>query len=224
MTNPSAATVGSPLAQVVCEVPRGVALQGFRWYEVSLDDPDASTDTPIRPLVDDPQASVIAATHTRSEKDTARRVSAALDAGFQYVLFESTAEQSSRELVERARAAGARSIATRHLPIPTNDAGLLAAEFAELALTRADFIKIAYPAYTPSQIASGLTALERAQAEHAQPVSVTPMGTVWGRLCAAAAGSRFVFAPLLAAGDRPSAGDMLRLLEQMGSRSAVSST
>ena len=212
----------TPLARIVCEIPRDAALREFRWYEISLDEPDASISPLVHPVAGDRPTNFIAATHARSEEDASKRVSVALDAGFRYVLFESMAERSSRQLVERVHAAGACCIATRHLSKATNDADMLVAELAGLAGTGADFIKIAYPAYMPSEIGAGLAALERAQAEYAQPVSVTPMGTTWGRVCAAAAGSRFVFAPMVPIDDRPSATDLLRWLEQIGSRVVLS--
>jgi 3-dehydroquinate dehydratase len=162
------------------------------------------------------EARVIAATGVGDEIAARARVDAALDGdGVSYLLFEHLSSAYAIGIVNAASARHLPAIATTHLPTRTYSAAEIIDELAKLEDCGAAIVKIAYKAVTAGDVAVGLEALERSRERVRVPVSITPMGTRWGRIAAAAAGSCLVFAPWRATPDRQSASEMLQLLEAL---------
>jgi 3-dehydroquinate dehydratase len=204
-----------PWENIVCEIPPGYAVGSFYWCEISLDSLETADDL-VRVLSVNSSTKVIAATRAVEQGLVERKVAAALNAKVEYVLFESVSKQQTRDTITEITKRNSKSIATKHLAGEVGSAAQMVRELVGMAELGADIVKIAYFAHTPSAIALGLDALQRAQETIDKPVSITPMGTRWGRVAAAMAGSQLVFAPLLSEGDRPSADEMVGLLKQMG--------
>ena len=158
---------------------------------------------------------MIAATRATDQQLVEQKVTAALDAKVDYVLFESLSKQQTRDTITEITKRNGRSIATKHIVGDVTSSAQMVRELEGMAAMGADIVKVAYFAHTPSAIAMGLDALQRAQANIDKPVSITPMGTRWGRVAAAMAGSQLIFAPLHGESDRPSADEMMRLLKVM---------
>lgn len=203
-----------PWEHIVCEVPSGYAVGSFCWCEISLDSPELVNGLVSIPTVQS-FTKVIAATRAAEPELAERRVAAALNARVEYVLFESVSKQQTRDTITEIRKNNSKSIATKHLAGEVDSAAQMVRELEGMAELGADIVKVAYFAHTPSAIALGLDALQRAQETIDKPVSITPMGTRWGRVAVAMAGSHLVFAPLVSEGDRPSADDMVKILKQM---------
>lgn len=200
------------LDHLVCELPSAAEVAtGFRWYEVELESPAP----PRRPKWIE-GAEVIAATLVMDPAAIDAHLEAVLEAGgFSHVLFELTSRAHAERAIARASARGVKSILTMHLPPGRRTESELLDHLRAIEDCGPAIAKIAYEATSPSEIAIGLAVLERAKTIIAAPVSVTPMGTRWGRIAAAAAGSHLIFAPLHATPLRQSAGDMLRTLEAL---------
>ena len=206
-----------PVEQIVCEIPDGVTAPGFRWYEIALD--DRAPGTIRRPAWMPADVNLVAATQV-SDPSTARAgIDAALESpDLSWVLFEFLSPGHAAAVAAAVRTRGRHSIAAMHLPEGTCTAGALVDALVMMEQCGADMVKVAYHASTGGHVAAGLEALERARGPVRVPVTVVPMGTRWGRVAAAAAGSHLAFAPACATRDRPSALEMLRLLEDLYDR------
>ena len=206
-----------PWHHIVCEVPADHDVGAYCWCEISLDSQEVIDGLVELPAVEE-YTRVIAATRATDQQLVEQKVTAALDAKVDYVLFESLSKQQTRDTITEITKRNRRSIATKHIAGDVTSSAQMVRELEGMAAMGADIVKVAYFAHTPSAIAMGLDALQRAQANIDKPVSITPMGTRWGRVAAAMAGSQLVFAPLHGESDRPSADQMMRLLKEMDGR------
>jgi hypothetical protein len=197
--------------RIVCELPYGTYTPGFKWYELQISslEKDDWLDSSI---LFSPEIHFIAASHAQSECESLKHISLALSKEFRYVLFESISITQTREALEMISADGAISIAACHMRERNLSVDDIVNQLQRMAELGSNIVKVAYPAYSPNEIATCLMALSRASVEIKVPVSITPMGTAWGRIVASLAGSYLVFAPLDSTFDRHSARDVVSLV------------
>lgn len=191
------------LDHLVCEVPTLGMVDGFRWYEL---DGDSQTFDPPRYR---PGYNVIVATR-RPTQSALLLLERLRGSGVSHLLFEADDLSASRQVVRDASRIGIGAIATRHLADLPESTDLLLAAADDLRRLNPQFVKLAFPAVEEHTVRIGLDALDRWRSGW-PPLCITPMGTRQGRVAAALAGSRLVFAPMVEHDDRPSA-DWFRTL------------
>jgi hypothetical protein len=190
------------LDHLVCEVPTTGAASGFAWYELDADDPDVvrSFAASVRPA----PARVIAATR-RGAAGTADELIPELSGdAITHVQFEAVDVPRSRVTVDALGTIGIDALPACHLDAAPARPDLLRAAAERLAVLGTDLIKLVFPA-TEAQHLRWAEELLQQWPHQDVGLSLTPAGSRQGRLRAALAGSRLVFAPLTGTAERMSA-------------------
>ncbi|HEX7693998.1 MAG TPA: type I 3-dehydroquinate dehydratase [Sphingomonas sp.] len=195
--------------RLVCEIDDDTMSPGFYWYEIP------ASDAPKRPDWLDAEARLIVTSFAKSQDRTEREVCRALECGARDVAFEYLSDHHARHMVATIVASGANPICIAHQTAPPPSVAAVIDQLERLRDSGASILKIAFPAATADVIAICINAQFRANNRFAEPVSLTPMGTRWGRIAAAAAGSALIFAPAVATPGRQSAVDMLDTLVRL---------
>jgi hypothetical protein len=202
------------LDNIVCELPCYEYTPGFKWYEIQISSLEENNLITPQFLLSS-EANFIAASHTKYSDECLNHISIALCRQFKYILFESVSNTPTIQAVELIKSAGAVSIAACHINQRISGFEDILLQLRRMADIGANIVKVAYPAFSSAEIGYGLIAMEKSRTEIKVPVSITPMGTSWGRIAAALAGSFLVFAPLLAEPRRFSANDTVQLIKKM---------
>jgi hypothetical protein len=197
------------LDHLVCEVPRLGTATGFAWYELDWDDPVVT-----RTCADDhvPRPGRVIAATRRGPTDVVDEVLPTLPAGaVTHLQFEVPHAPDGHDAVVAVRTAGFIPIPARHLPAAPSDQDALRSTAESLAALGTGLIKVVFPATDAAHLRWAETLL-REWPHDRVGLSLTPAGTRQGRLGAALAGSRLVFAPLSDTAERMSASWYRRLV------------
>jgi hypothetical protein len=166
----------------------------FELYELSLELEVARLAAAARHLRHNRTVRILGASRCDSWNDTVEQVLKAPAAGLDAVVFEALHTSKVNALVARLSAEGVLAVPTVHLG-PASDPARILDELEWLECSGGWISKVAYEVTTPAAVAAGLRVLDEGVST-GRPVSITPMGTAWGRIAAAAAGSALIFAPL----------------------------
>ncbi|MFG1838763.1 hypothetical protein ACGFH8_10060 [Micromonospora sp. NPDC049175] len=191
------------LEHLVCEVPSLGAAPGFRWYELDGDDAGVMRASRERGATPEDGASVVVAT-----RHGAARVIEALPtigaAAATHVQFEVSGHARDAAALDAVRDHGLTPIPACHLPAAPSRRGHLKDRAERLAALGAPVVKVVYPALNARHVGWAEELLREWPHERVG-LSLTPAGHRQGRLRAALAGSRLVFAPLTTTAERMSA-------------------
>lgn len=182
------------LENLVCEVSRMPRSSRYSWYELDLD----AGSLPVGPL---PRGvRLIGATRTDGA-EAVRKASSLRVSGITHVQFEAS-EDATRHIRSLSQA-GLKAIPARHLRCVPACPTELARHSEWLSELDCPIVKLVYPAPEPSNVQWGLDVLGGWGGRSS--LSLTPHGSRQGRVAAALAGSRLVFAPLRETAERLSA-------------------
>jgi hypothetical protein len=179
------------LEHLVYEVNCSELPVGYTWYEMDWDAGHRRLLSPERPE----GVQVICATR-RSARKLIDEVlpSIAGSSVVTHVQFEVTDSPEDHQIVERLRADGLSTIASRHLRNAPSGAEELHAVVRGLAELGSALVKVVFPS-TASEHVRWCTDLLHIWDHNTAGLSLTPRGSRQGRLAAALAGSRLVYAP-----------------------------
>lgn len=216
MTGPPASLI-PPLRDRLVAEPDGTLVDAhYDWIEIPLrQTPEAIAAQAAALREQCPGARFVGATMGDGPGSVVADVRKGLEAGLECLLFEATRDVPTAELMDEICGSERLAVPTIHLLDACEDRGRLADELLRLESYGGWCAKLAYPAMTARAVAAGLDVLTT-RALAGATVSVTPMGTTWGRLAAAVAGSALVFAPVFGGEPgRPTARRLLSLAAQL---------
>nr|WP_296073378.1 hypothetical protein [uncultured Actinoplanes sp.] len=185
------------LEHLVCEVGRPGDPPGYLWYELDWDDPAVvAANEAVAPAG---SARVIAATR-RGPHATVREVVPSIGPAT-HVQFEVPRSAEGRTAVAAIRDSGRTPVPALHLTATPAGPGELRNRVEALAELGTDLIKLVFPAPRLEHIRWAEALLDN-WPQRSVGLSLTPAGGRQGRVAAALAGSRLVFAPLSATAER----------------------
>ncbi|MFI1996439.1 hypothetical protein [Actinoplanes sp. NPDC020271] len=188
------------LEHLVCEVPSLDAAPGFRWYEIDGDDADA-----VRAAGGGASAGGEVIVATRREASAIHEMLPTATGGpATHLQFEIGNGKSGQAAVVAVRDRGLTPIPACHLAATPSTFSHLRRVGEDLAALGSPIVKVVFPASEDRHVRWAEQLLQ--DWPHDQVgLSLTPAGHRQGRVRAALAGSRLVFAPLVSTSERMSA-------------------
>ena len=180
------------VSTIVCEVTPEDFLDGFNYYEI---DARFEMSNSLRAYYSTFESEFILASTSKNQDEIETEATLAIERGYEYFLFESLYHSKCPELVKRLHDSNVKTITAYHFEDRASRK-----EIDEILNVLngfgGDVLKTAFNAVSNREIVETIEAISYWKYAVDKPVSITPMGTEFGRLASACAGSSMSFAPI----------------------------
>lgn len=199
----------SLVSTIVCEITPEDFLDGFNYYEI---DAHFEISNSLRAYYSTFESEFILASTSKNQDEIETEATLAIERGYEYYLFESLYHSKCSELVKRLHESNVKAITAYHF-----DDRATRKEIDKILKVLdgfgGDVLKTAFNAVNNREIVETIEAISYWKDAVDKPVSITPMGTEFGRLASACAGSYMSFAPIKPVKGRIDAKTFKALLE-----------